>query len=79
VQIKNKRFWEVLIACWGKERESGGDISSHYIWGGGVKDIISPVFKVPRQCPLVLIPNMNTVPFRQALRTADCTGYRYNT
>jgi hypothetical protein len=38
-------------------------------------EVISLVFKVPRQCPLVLIPNMNTASIRQALRTADYTGY----
>jgi hypothetical protein len=39
-----------------RERErSGGGSERHYIGGGGGQETISPVFMVPRQCPLVLL------------------------
>jgi hypothetical protein len=38
-------------------RKKWGSSERHYIWGGGVrkKESIFPVWKVPRQCPLVLL------------------------
>jgi hypothetical protein len=36
------------------EREKVGGSERHYIWGGG-QETISPVLKVPKQCPLVLL------------------------
>jgi hypothetical protein len=38
-----------------RERECGGGSERHYIWGGGGQETLSPVLKVPRQCPLVLL------------------------
>jgi hypothetical protein len=37
-----------------REREKVGGSERHYILGWG-QEIISPILKVPRQCPLVLL------------------------
>jgi hypothetical protein len=37
-----------------EKREKVGGSERHYIWGWG-QETISPVLKVPRECPLVLL------------------------
>jgi hypothetical protein len=37
-----------------KTTKEGGGSERHYMWGEGQENIIS-VWKVPRQCPLVLL------------------------
>jgi hypothetical protein len=44
-----------------KKKKVGGGSERHYIGGGG-EETISPVLKVPRQCPLVLISANNKSP-----------------
>jgi hypothetical protein len=40
----------------------GGEVSErHYNVGGGTKEIIFSVLKVPRQCPLVLLVGVKLV------------------
>jgi hypothetical protein len=38
-----------------KRKKMGGGSERHYIGGGRGQETISPVLKVPRQCPLVLL------------------------
>jgi hypothetical protein len=51
VCFKLRIFLCTLRYCLKPERER----ERHYIWGRGRRGSVSPVLKVPRQCPLVLV------------------------
>jgi hypothetical protein len=43
------------------EKESRVGSQRHYIWGGGGEETVSPVSKVPKQCPFVLVEAMHMI------------------